>query len=53
MGRNPTYPSRRRFPRVAGPFYGYYETPETPILVYELNLGGGFVNFGDEQPAAA
>ena len=24
--------------------------PQTPVLVYDLNLGGGFVNFGDEQP---
>ena len=22
------------------------------MLVYDLNLGGGFVNFGDEQPTA-
>jgi hypothetical protein len=44
--------SKRRFPRVHGPFYGYYETPQTPVLVYDLNLGGGFVNFGGEQPSA-
>jgi len=46
------YSTKRRFPRVHGPFYGYYETPQTPVLVYDLNLGGGFVNFGGEQPAA-
>lgn len=45
--------TKRRFPRVHGPFYGYYETPQkTPVLVYDLNLGGGFVNFGGEQPSA-
>ena len=44
---------KRRFPRVHGPFYGYYEAPQTPVLVYDLNLGGGFVNFGGEQPSAA
>ena len=42
--------TKRRFPRVHGPFYGYYEAPQTPVLVYDLNLGGGFVNFGGEQP---
>ena len=47
------YSTKRRFPRVHGPFYGYYEAPETPVLVYDLNLGGGFVNFGAEQPSVA
>ena len=42
--------TRRRFPRVHGPFFAYYDTPETPVLVYDLNLGGGFVNFGGEAP---
>jgi hypothetical protein len=46
------HPTKRRFPRVHGPFYGYFETPQTPVLVYDLNLGGGFVNFGGEQPSA-
>lgn len=46
------YPSKRRFPRVHGPFFGYYETPGTPVLVYDLNLGGGFVNFGGEPSNA-
>jgi hypothetical protein len=46
------HPTKRRFPRVHGPFYGYYETPQTPVLVYDLNLGGGFVNFGGEHPSA-
>lgn len=43
--------TRRRFPRVHGPFFAYYDTPERPVLVYDLNLGGGFVNFGDEPPS--
>jgi hypothetical protein len=47
---NPT----RRYVRVRGPFDGYHlATPRTPVLIYDLNLGGGFVNFGDEQPAEA
>jgi len=51
MGENLKNPAtKRRYPRVPGPFYGFYETPETPVLVYDLNVGGGFVNFGDDQP---
>jgi hypothetical protein len=42
--------TRRRFPRVHGPFDGYHLGRRTPVLVYDLNLGGGFVNFGSEQP---
>ena len=45
--------STRRYVRVRGPFDGYYLGTKTPVLVYDLNLGGGFVNFGDEQPAEA
>ena len=45
--------STRRYVRVRGPFDGYHLATKTPILVYDLNLGGGFVNFGDEQPAEA
>ena len=45
--------TKRRYPRVTGPFYGFYETAQTPVLVYDLNVGGGFVNFGDDQPGAA
>ena len=42
----------RRYVRVRGPFDGYnLGLPQTPVLVYDLNLGGGFVNFGDEQPS--
>lgn len=44
------YPTKRRFPRAHGPFDGYHIGPQTPVLVYDLNLGGGFVNFGGQQP---
>ena len=47
------YSTKRRFPRVHGPFDGYHVGPQTPVLVYDLNLGGGFVNFGGTQPTAA
>jgi hypothetical protein len=41
----------RRYVRVAGPFGGQcLGQPETPIRIYELNLGGGFVNFMQHQP---
>ena len=43
--------TKRRFPRARGPFDGYHVGPQTPVLVYDLNLGGGFVNFGDEPPS--
>lgn len=48
-------PSTRRYVRVRGPFDGdHLGTPRTPVLIYDLNLGGGFVNFGQEcGPAAA
>ena len=46
--------STRRYVRVRGPFDGHHlDTPRTEVLIYDLNVGGGFVNFGDEQPAAA
>ena len=44
------YSTKRRFPRAHGPFDGYHLGLHTPVLVYDLNLGGGFVNFGGEQP---
>ena len=47
------YSTRRRFPRAHGPFDGYHLGPQTPVVVYDLNLGGGFVNFGDQQPSRA
>lgn len=53
MGQDPNpYLTKRRFPRIHGPFDGYYETPQTPVLIYDLNLGGGFVQFGGDHPAA-
>ena len=46
--------STRRHVRVRGPFDGdHLDTPRTQVLIYDLNLGGGFVNFGDEQPTGA
>ena len=45
------YLTKRRFPRAHGPFDGFHLGLQTPVLVYDLNLGGGFVNFGGEQPA--
>ena len=46
--------STRRYARVAGPFDGcHLGSPKSPVLVYDLNLGGGFVSFLHEQPKAA
>ena len=43
--------SKRRYERVKGPFSGRHLGPhKTHVLVYDLNLGGGVVNFTDEQP---
>ena len=45
---------QRRYARAPGPFDGYHlGLPQTPVLIYDLNLGGGFVNFCDEQPEGA
>jgi hypothetical protein len=44
----------RRYVRALGPFNGYHlGLRKTPVLIFNLNLGGGFVNFTDEQPAGA
>jgi hypothetical protein len=44
----------RRYIRVHGPFDGYHlGLPKTPVLIYDLNLGGGLVNFTGEQPSGA
>lgn len=44
----------RRYVRVPGPFDGcHLGLPKTPVLVYDLNLGGGFVSFMHEQPKGA
>jgi hypothetical protein len=46
--------STRRYVRVRGPFDGdSLDAPGRPVLIYDLNLGGGFVNFGDDPPIAA
>ena len=36
--------SRRRYERVTGPFNALIEGLEGPVLVYDLNIGGGFIN---------
>jgi hypothetical protein len=44
----------RRYARVRGPFDADHLGEEwTPVLIYDLNVGGGFVRFGEEQPAGA
>jgi hypothetical protein len=46
--------ARRRYPRIAGPFPGsHIGDREAPVLIYDLNRGGGFVNFLDTQPNAS
>jgi hypothetical protein len=43
----------RRYVRAPGPFQGYHlGITKTPVLVFNLNVGGGFVNFLEEQPVA-
>jgi hypothetical protein len=42
----------RRYVRAVGPFSGYHlGLRKTPVLIFNLNVGGGFVNFRDEQPS--
>jgi hypothetical protein len=44
----------RRHVRAVSPFHGYHlGRRKTPILIFNLNVGGGFVNFPDEPPASA
>ena len=44
----------RRYVRAVGPFNGHHLwLRKTPVLIFNLNVGGGFVNFKGEQPAAA
>ena len=44
----------RRYARVRGPFDGdHLGEDRTSILIYDLNLGGCFVNFADGQPTDA
>jgi hypothetical protein len=46
--------STRRYVRVRGPFDGdHLDAPRTPVLIYDLNLGGGFVNFGERKLTGA
>jgi hypothetical protein len=41
----------RRYARVRGPFDGdHLGESRTAVLIYDLSLGGGFVNFCDERP---
>lgn len=42
--------SQRRYVRVRGPFDAdHLGVPRMPVLIYDLNLGGGFVNFGGDR----
>jgi hypothetical protein len=44
--------STRRYVRALGPFNGYHlGLRKTSVLIFNLNVGGGFVTFTDEQPA--
>jgi len=44
----------RRYVRALGPFNGYHlGLSKAPVLVFNLNVGGGFVTFTEGQPAAA
>ena len=41
----------RRYVRAVGPFSGYHlGLRKAPVLIFNMNVGGGFVNFTDEQP---
>jgi hypothetical protein len=45
---------KRRYPRAVGPFHGYQlGLDKTPVLIFNLNVGGGFVTFPEEQPTAS
>ena len=49
-----SFQSTRRYVRVRGPFDAdHLDEPMTPVLIYDLNLGGGFVRFTDERPTGA
>ena len=44
----------RRYVRAVGPFNGFHlGLRKSPVLIFNLNVGGGFVNFSDEQPAGS
>ena len=56
MGHELKRASTRRYVRAHGPFDAFHLGAHgtiVPVLVYDLNLGGGFVNCGGEQPTAA
>ena len=55
MGKEPNgVQSTRRYARVAGPFDGsHLGLSNTPVLIYDLNLGGGFVSFIHGEPTEA
>lgn len=43
--------STRRYVRVRGPFDGcHMGVSKAPVLIYDLNVGGGFVSFVHDQP---
>lgn len=45
--------STRRYIRIRGPFDAdHLGAARTPVLIYDLNLGGGFVSFGGDHGAA-
>lgn len=42
----------RRFPRALAAFSGHHlGVRNSPVLIFNLNVGGGFVTFADEPPA--
>jgi len=44
----------RRYVRALGPFNGYHlGLRKTAVFIFNLNVGGGFVTFKDEQPDGA
>jgi len=46
--------SSRRYVRVHGPFDAdHLDVPMIPVLIYDLNVGGGFVRLGAAQPMGA
>ncbi len=46
--------STRRYARVRGPFDGdHLDGAGAPVLIYDLNIGGGFVKFGEDRPMGA
>jgi hypothetical protein len=50
MSQQPHH-NARRYVRATGPFHGYHlGLRKAPVLVFNLNVGGGFVHFSDERP---